>query len=106
MTPTEINPACCGEKGCGMAEKCAPSVCEHGQLARQCWVCELEAECDKQKQLAAHWLNMAAMHKAERDEARAECERLRYTNKILAERSFELQTNLTAVLEGKNNDIR
>lgn len=39
-------------------------------------------------------------------ESRAECERLRYTNKILAERSFELQTNLTAVLEGKNNDIR
>lgn len=75
---TEINPACCGEKGCGMAEKCAPSVCEHGQLARQCWVCELEAECDKQKQLAAHWQNMAAMHKLERNEARAECEAMKH----------------------------
>jgi thiamine kinase-like enzyme len=33
---------------------------------------ESRAEADKQRQIAANWENLAAMHKAERDEARAE----------------------------------
>lgn len=36
-----------------------------------------KADADKQRHIAANAENMAAMYKAERDEARAECERLR-----------------------------
>lgn len=36
-----------------------------------------QSEADKQKQLAAHWENLTAQYKTERDEARSECERLR-----------------------------
>lgn len=34
---------------------------------------ESQAECDKQKHMAAHWENLAAKYKTERDEDRAEC---------------------------------
>lgn len=73
---SEINPACCGEKGCGMAEKCGsetPLTMSMFATQADYW----KAEADKQKHMVAHWEDLAAKYKTERDEARAECERLR-----------------------------
>ncbi len=42
-----------------------------------------QIRADKQRHIAANAENMTAMHKAERDEARAECERLRHDRAAL-----------------------